>query len=157
MRFSSIIYLVLSVGLAAATPAPATIVPAAHGGNNEAVLHTESGCGSVGPLGKGHFKWYIGVFCNPGARLTCQATDASGCVSGATKHIGSMEVDDENDTFQIAKKSKTNTLELICPSEGAIRCQANFNDNNDGPNYSLRGHRTLERDTRLEMVWMTAL
>ena len=96
----------------------------------------------------------------PSLTSTCQATDASGCVPGDAKHIGSMEVDvgqllapgptglysyevsrfqDPNDTFQVAFKRNTNTLPFVCPSVGQIRCEANFNDNYDGPNYSLRG------------------
>ena len=46
---------------------------------------------------------------------------------------------DPNDTVQYAKVSNTNAVVFICPSGGQIRCQANFNDNYDGPNYSLRG------------------
>ncbi|KAI0668026.1 hypothetical protein C8Q78DRAFT_1099004, partial [Trametes maxima] len=32
----------------------------------------------------------------------------------------------------------TNTVTFVCPSGGQVRCQANFNDNDDGPGYSLR-------------------
>ncbi|KAI0331610.1 hypothetical protein GY45DRAFT_1321932 [Cubamyces sp. BRFM 1775] len=49
-----------------------------------------------------------------------------------------MEVDDPNDTVNIAKVDNTNTLPFTCPQGGQIRCEANFNDNNDGPGYSLR-------------------
>ncbi|KAJ3010911.1 hypothetical protein NUW54_g2335 [Trametes sanguinea] len=74
----------------------------------------------------------------PGDELVCQATDASGCVPGDSSHIGSMEVDDPNDTINIAKGDNTNTLPFTCPSGGQVRCEANFNDNYDGPGYSLR-------------------
>jgi len=70
--------------------------------------------------------------------MTCEATDASGCEPGVASKIGSMEVDDPNDTTQYAKKSNTNSVTFVCPSGGQVRCQANFNDNDDGPNYSLR-------------------
>lgn len=46
---------------------------------------------------------------------------------------------DPNDTVQFAKKSNTNSVTFVCPSAGQVRCQANFNDNDDGPGYSLRG------------------
>ncbi|KAJ8453497.1 hypothetical protein ONZ51_g13564 [Trametes cubensis] len=141
MRFSTIIALAASIGLVAANPTPETnkAVTAFAGPSGEVSLSTESGCGSVGPLGSGHYIWWIVVGCNPGAQLNCQATDATGCLPGNAKHIGSMEVDDPNDTYQIASKRNTNTVQFVCPSGGQIRCQANFNDNNDGPNYSLRG------------------
>ncbi|KAI0630471.1 hypothetical protein C8Q77DRAFT_1133233 [Trametes polyzona] len=142
MRFNALLALVASIGLAVATPTPdaaAAAVPTVHGGlNSDVVLHTQSGCGSIGPLGPGHFIWWITVSCNPGAKMTCQATDVTGCLPGNPKDIGSMEVDDPNDTFNIARGSHTNSVDFVCPSGGAVRCQANFNDNNDGPNYSLR-------------------
>ncbi|KAL7280282.1 hypothetical protein ACG7TL_005195 [Trametes sanguinea] len=163
MRFSTIVALVATAGLVAATPSPAagsSLV--ARAGDGSVELAKRSGCGSTGPLGTGHFKWWIVVSCTPGAEMTCQATDASGCVPGDTKHIGSMEVDvsiamvaeqasladtnmffaisqDPNDTVNIAKASNTNTLPFTCPSGGQVRCEANFNDNDDGPGYSLRG------------------
>lgn len=46
---------------------------------------------------------------------------------------------DPNDTVQFAKKSNTNSVTFVCPSAGQVRCQANFNDSDDGPGYSLRG------------------
>ncbi|KAI0375011.1 hypothetical protein BV20DRAFT_407645 [Pilatotrama ljubarskyi] len=141
MRFSTILALATSVGLVAASPSPAlydehALVAYADDGN--ITLSKLSGCGSVGPLGTGHFKWWIVVSCSPGAQMTCQATDASGCVPGVVGPIGSMEVDDPNDTFNVAKGTHTNTLPFICPSGGQIRCEANFNDSDDGPSYSLR-------------------
>ncbi|KAI0653568.1 hypothetical protein C8Q70DRAFT_937590 [Cubamyces menziesii] len=128
------------MGTALAATVNNNVTPAVYSGDGEEpiVLTSQSGCGSVGPLGPGHYKWYIVVSCNPGSSYTCQATDASGCVPGDAKHIGSMEVDDPNDTFQVAFKRNTNTLPFVCPSVGQIRCEANFNDNYDGPNYSLR-------------------
>ncbi|KAI0347420.1 hypothetical protein BDW22DRAFT_1351851 [Trametopsis cervina] len=128
---------VLSIGSVVAMPGP-TEVQVAHSGDGSISLTEQSGCGSSGPLGTGHFIWYIVVSCNPGATLTCQATDATGCLPGNAKHIGSMEVDDPNDTVQYAKKSNTNSVIFVCPSGGQVRCEANFNDNDDGPNYSLR-------------------
>ncbi|KAI0750293.1 hypothetical protein C8Q80DRAFT_1270013 [Daedaleopsis nitida] len=145
MRFSTILALVASVAVASATPSPAgpgtALVARSNDGNVSESLTRRSGCGSTGPLGTGHFEWFIVVSCTPGAQLTCQATDASGCVPGAVGKIGSMEVDDPNDTVNIAKQSHTNTLAFTCPQGGQIRCEANFNDNDDGPNYSLRGSK----------------
>ncbi|KAI0362234.1 hypothetical protein OH77DRAFT_32549 [Trametes cingulata] len=141
MRFSTILAFLASVGLVAASPyatpqsGNALVARAAEG---NVTLSKRSGCGSVGPLGTGHFKWWIVVSCTPGAEMTCQATDASGCVPGDASHIGSMEVDDPNDTFNVARGTNTNTLPFTCPSGGQIRCEANFNDNDDSPNYSLR-------------------
>ncbi|CDO74749.1 hypothetical protein BN946_scf184411.g6 [Trametes cinnabarina] len=126
MRFSAILALVASLGLVSATPSPLTPLSGVHAGDGTVALKSQSGCGSSGPLGTGHFKWWI------------VATDASGCVPGDSKHIGSMEVDDPNDTFNVARASGTNTLPFTCPSVGQVRCEANFNDNNDGPGYSLR-------------------
>ncbi|KAI0326284.1 hypothetical protein GY45DRAFT_1259313 [Cubamyces sp. BRFM 1775] len=140
MRFSTILLVIASIGVVAATPTPTNTTVTAFGGENgEVALSTESGCGSIGPLGTGHYKWWIVVGCNPGGAYTCQATDASGCVPGVSKHIGSMEVDDPNDTFQVAFKKNTNAVTFTCPSGGQVRCEANFNDNDDGPGYSLRG------------------
>ncbi|KAI0331609.1 hypothetical protein GY45DRAFT_1360683 [Cubamyces sp. BRFM 1775] len=140
MRFSTILALAASIGLVAANPTPETskAVTAFAGPHGDASLSTESGCGSVGPLGSGHYVWYIVVGCTPGAELSCQATDSTGCLPGNAKHIGSMEVDDPNDTYQIASGKNTNTVQFVCPSGGQIRCQANFNDSDDGPGYSLR-------------------
>ncbi|EPQ51140.1 hypothetical protein GLOTRDRAFT_133458 [Gloeophyllum trabeum ATCC 11539] len=88
-------------------------------------LEARSGCGSICPLGEEHYICY------------CQAMDASGCYPGTVSHIA-MEVDDPNDTIQYAKGYNTNSLEFTCPSAGTVRCEANFNDNDDEPNYSLR-------------------
>ncbi|KAI0364563.1 hypothetical protein BV20DRAFT_831265 [Pilatotrama ljubarskyi] len=136
MHFSTILALVTSVAVASATPSPAGNPLVARAGGVE--VAKRSGCGSTGPLGTGHFEWWITASCTPGTQMTCQATDASGCVPGDTSKIGSMEVDNPDDTTQIAKQSGTNTLPFTCPPGGQIRCQANFNDNDDGPNYSLR-------------------
>ncbi|KAI0653567.1 hypothetical protein C8Q70DRAFT_892290, partial [Cubamyces menziesii] len=139
MHFSTILALIASIGVVTATPTPNNTTIIAFGGENgEVALSTESGCGSIGPLGPGHYIWWIVVGCTPGAQMTCQATDVTGCLPGQAKHIGSMEVDDPNDTFQVAFKKNTNTLPFVCPSNGQIRCEANFNENSDGPNYSLR-------------------
>ncbi|KAI0820251.1 hypothetical protein BC628DRAFT_912382 [Trametes gibbosa] len=148
MHCFSILALITSLAVVSATPSPvADSSLVAHSGDGSIELTKLSGCGSVGPLGTGHFIWFITVSCTPGAQQTCQVTDKSGCVPGKTNKIGSVEVDDPNDTVQIAKKSGTNTLPFICPSGGQVRCQANFNDSNDGPNYSLRGssHRQFAR------------
>ncbi|KAI0676169.1 hypothetical protein C8Q78DRAFT_988560 [Trametes maxima] len=155
MRLLALFALVASIAAVSATPAPVPEDNVATPGDNVATpgdnalvarssdgsveIAKRSGCGSIGPLGKGHFVWFITVSCKAGAHMTCQATDASGCVPGKTNKIGSMEVDDPNDTFQIAKKKHTNTVQFVCPSGGKVRCQANFNDNDDGPGYSLRG------------------
>ncbi|KAI0669333.1 hypothetical protein C8Q78DRAFT_946364, partial [Trametes maxima] len=140
MSFSTtLVAVAASIVLASAMPSAAlssTLV--ARSGDSSVEVAKRSGCGSTGPLGDGHFEWFIVTDCTPGAPMTCQATDASGCEPGRTNKIGSMEVDDPNDTFQVAKKSKTNTLPFVCPAGGEVRCQANFNDRNDGPNYSLR-------------------
>ncbi|KAI0640731.1 hypothetical protein C8Q79DRAFT_436951 [Trametes meyenii] len=141
MHFSTLLALFapVAVVVASATPAPATVgALVARSGNGSVEIAKRSGCGSSGPLGTGHFVWFIDVSCTPGAQKTCQATDATGCLPGNPDNIGSMEVDDPNDTFQIAKQSNTNTVTFVCPSGGQVRCQANFNDNDDGPNYSLR-------------------
>ncbi|EPQ56154.1 hypothetical protein GLOTRDRAFT_92697 [Gloeophyllum trabeum ATCC 11539] len=113
-------------------------------------IEARSGCGSSGPLGDGHYEWwghlppkslcaipdYLSLFL--GQRYNCQAMDASGCEPGQVNHIGSMEVDDPNDTTQYAKQGGTNSVGFTCPAGGQVRCQANFNDNDDGPGYSLR-------------------
>ncbi|KAI0672677.1 hypothetical protein C8Q78DRAFT_672889 [Trametes maxima] len=139
MRFSTIVALVTSAALVSATPYPesdGTLIARAADGN--VGLAKRSGCGSTGPLGDGHYIWWIDVSCKPGDQKTCQVTDKTGCLPGDTSKIGSVEVDDINDTNQIAKKSGTNTVPFTCPAGGKIRCQANFNDNDDGPSYSLR-------------------
>ncbi|KAI0640702.1 hypothetical protein C8Q79DRAFT_1014924 [Trametes meyenii] len=151
MRFSALLTFIACVAVVSATPSPAPgTVLVARSGDGGAQIAKRSGCGSTGPLGTGHFKWFIVTSCRPGAHMTCQATDASGCVPGKVNKIGSMEVDDPDDTFQVAKKDNTNTLPFVCPSGGQIRCEANFNDNNDGPNYSLRGIFLSERDHETE-------
>jgi hypothetical protein len=101
-------------------------------------LNKRSGCGSSGPLNTGHFKIFITTECTAGESFVCKAMDASGCVPGEAKHIGSMEVDDPNDTTQFATESHTNAVGFQCPAGGQIRCQVNFEDNDDGPQYSLR-------------------
>ncbi|KAI0315214.1 hypothetical protein OF83DRAFT_1201054 [Amylostereum chailletii] len=139
MKFSALLaFTVASIGLVAATPSAMPAV-SARSGDGLVALNKRSGCGSTGPLGTGHFEWFIDVSCTPGAGMTCQATDASGCEPGKASKIGSMEVDDPNDTQQFAKQKNTNTVGFTCPPGGQVRCQANFNDNDDGPNYSLRG------------------
>ncbi|KAI0765593.1 hypothetical protein BD413DRAFT_482034 [Trametes elegans] len=140
MHFSTIIALAASLGLAAASPsAEAGNTFVARSGDGATGLAARSGCGSTGPLGDGHFIWWITADCQAGTQKTCQVTDRTGCLPGDTSKIGSVEVDNPDDTVQIAKKDNTNTLSFTCPPEGKVRCQANFNDNNDGPGYSLRG------------------
>ncbi|KAI0676167.1 hypothetical protein C8Q78DRAFT_373138 [Trametes maxima] len=140
MRFSTLLALAASLAAVSATPSPAPgSALVARSGDGFTEIAKRSGCGSSGPLGTGHFVWFIDVSCTPGAQKSCQATDSTGCLPGNPDKIGSMEVDDPNDTFQIAKKSDTNTVTFICPSGGQVRCQANFNDSDDGPGYSLRG------------------
>ncbi|KAL7280284.1 LOW QUALITY PROTEIN: hypothetical protein ACG7TL_005197 [Trametes sanguinea] len=136
-----ILGLAASIGLALAVPSSIE-VPNVHGGNEDIVLTSQSGCGSSGPLGSGHYVWYIVVGCTPGDNYTCEVTDSTGCLPGNPDHIGSVEVDDPNDTFQIASRSNTNQVPFVCPSIGQVRCQANFNDSDDGPGYSLRAKRT---------------
>ncbi|KAI0347081.1 hypothetical protein BDW22DRAFT_1425158 [Trametopsis cervina] len=143
MQFPTLFALVLaalSAGSVSATP-HSTEALVARSSDGSIAVNKRSGCGSTGPLGEGHFEWFIVTSCTPGDSMTCQATDASGCVPGEKGKIGSMEVDDPNDTTQFAKQSHTNSVPFTCPSGGQVRCQANFNDNNDGPNYSLRGAR----------------
>ncbi|KAI0826160.1 hypothetical protein BC629DRAFT_1453598 [Irpex lacteus] len=135
MSFTRLLTAVLSAALISGATALAT----GQGHVARSVdLAARAGCGSSGPLGTGHFEWFIDVGCTPGAQLRCQAMDASGCEPGKTNKIGSLEVDDPNDTFQVAKQSHTNSLSFVCPSGGQVRCQANFEDNDDGPGYSLR-------------------
>ncbi|KAJ8453498.1 hypothetical protein ONZ51_g13563 [Trametes cubensis] len=71
MRFSTIVALVASIGLVSATPTPevSKAVTAFAGPTGDVALSTESGCGSVGPLGSGHYVWYIVVGCSPGAEM----------------------------------------------------------------------------------------
>jgi len=131
MKVVSFLALMAPIVFTAANPITSTVA-------GDATPRENSGCGSTGPLGDGHFVWYITVSCTPSAQMTCQVTDATGCIPGNPDHIGSVEVDDTNDTVQYAKASNTNTLPFTCPAGGQIRCQANFNDSNDGPGYSLR-------------------
>ncbi|CDO69716.1 hypothetical protein BN946_scf184851.g104 [Trametes cinnabarina] len=138
MRFSTLLAFAASVGLALAVPSTVE-VPALHGGLNEdTTLTAQSGCGSSGPLGTGHYVWYIVVGCTPGDNYTCEVTDSTGCLPGNPDHIGSVEVDDPNDTYTIASEKNTNQVPFVCPAAGQARCQANFNDSDDGPGYSLR-------------------
>ncbi|KAI0742562.1 hypothetical protein C8Q80DRAFT_914358 [Daedaleopsis nitida] len=139
MRFSTVLALVASVAVASATPAPISETDlVARSGDGTASLTRRSGCGSTGPLGDGHYKWYITHYCSPGTHLYCQVLDASGCNLAGTRQIGSMEVD--SDGVTIIQESNVNQLPFICPQSGQVQCQANFNDRNDGPNYSLRVH-----------------
>ncbi|KAJ3010912.1 hypothetical protein NUW54_g2338 [Trametes sanguinea] len=145
MRFTALLAFVAAISVAAATPA-ALDVPVAYAGTPDAPvsLSTQSGCGSTGPsvmaTTSGTLSWTARrvVTRNTALHSTCQATDATGCVGGDVSHIGSMEVDDPNDTFNVASGTKTNAVRFVCPSIGQVRCEANFNDNYDGPNYSLR-------------------
>lgn len=59
---------------------------------------------------------------------------------------------DPNDTVQFAKKSNTNSVTFVCPSAGQVRCQANFNDSDDGPGYSLRGMFSLQKSAFLFLL-----
>ncbi|KAI0746451.1 hypothetical protein C8Q80DRAFT_1271349 [Daedaleopsis nitida] len=139
MRFSTILALVASVAVASATPAPTSETElVARSGDGNVSLTRRSGCGSTGPLGYGHYKWYIVRSCTPGSIAYCQVTDASGCVAGVRDKIGSMEVDDPDDTRIYAKGYENNLVKFTCPSDGQVRCQVNFNDRDDGPSYSLR-------------------
>lgn len=56
----------LFIGSVGAMPGP-TEVSVVHSGDGSVSLTKQSGCGSTGPLGTGHFKWYIVASCNPGA------------------------------------------------------------------------------------------
>ena len=49
--------------LVSATIVPEVQIP------QEIDLAKQSGCGSTGPLGDGHFRWYIITSCQPGATL----------------------------------------------------------------------------------------
>lgn len=64
MRFSTLVALVSSIGLVAATPVVAEPIEA-----RDATAIKRSGCGSSGPLGTGHFIWYITVGCTSGASM----------------------------------------------------------------------------------------
>ncbi|KAI0630451.1 hypothetical protein C8Q77DRAFT_1160039 [Trametes polyzona] len=145
MRFSTVFAFVASAALVSATPSSLV----ARSGDGSVELAKRSGCGSTGPLGEGHFLWWITAPCKAGTQMTCQVTDKTGCVPGDTSKIGSVEVDNPDDTQQIAKKSGTNTLPFTCPPGGQVRCQANFNDNDDGPGYSLRDDDRLVLSIRV--------
>ncbi|EIW59951.1 uncharacterized protein TRAVEDRAFT_47247 [Trametes versicolor FP-101664 SS1] len=139
MRFSAILALISSIGFVMASPAPAEgPVYAVHGGDAATVPTPESGCGSYGPLGNSSSIWYIVRTCTPGARMSCQATDHNGCVPGDTTHINSLEVDDPNDTFNVAKGTHVNTVVFNCPEGGQVRCQVDLDSKSQAPNYSLR-------------------
>ncbi|KAI0741427.1 hypothetical protein C8Q80DRAFT_1194389 [Daedaleopsis nitida] len=139
MRFSTILALVASVAVSSATPAPTSQTElVARSGDGNASLTRRSGCGSTGPLSYGHYKWFIVRSCTPGSFAYCQATDASGCVLGVVDKIGSMEVDDPDDTKTYARGFESNTVKFTCPPAGRVRCQVNLNDIDDGPSYSLR-------------------
>ncbi|KAI0630456.1 hypothetical protein C8Q77DRAFT_1231076 [Trametes polyzona] len=140
MHFSFLFaFVAASIGAVVATPTPAEPDLTAHGGpNGEATLTTQAGCGAVGPLTGPASIWWIVRTCKPGARMICQATDQTGCIPGSPVHISSLEVDDPNDTFNIAFAPHTNTLPFICPAAGAARCQVHFDGANVGKNYGLR-------------------
>ncbi|KAI0746453.1 hypothetical protein C8Q80DRAFT_772018 [Daedaleopsis nitida] len=140
MRFSTVLALVASVAVASATPSPAPDTElVVRSGDGNVSLTRRSGCGSTGPLGLGHYKWYIVRSCTPGVDTWCQATDATGCVPGVTNKIGSMEVNNLDGTINYARRANgANTVPFNCPPIGRVRCQANFNDRDDGPSYSLR-------------------
>ncbi|KAI0640682.1 hypothetical protein C8Q79DRAFT_920845 [Trametes meyenii] len=141
MRVSTILALFTSIAVTSATPFPdpdAALVARSNG--TVAEITKRSGCGSVGPLGTGHYQWYIDVPCTVGDSLFCEATDASGCGQPNHGKIGSMVVYDSSGTFQLAKSAANMPrVAFVCPSFAKIRCEVNFVDNDDGPNYSLRG------------------
>ncbi|KAI0746438.1 hypothetical protein C8Q80DRAFT_1271338 [Daedaleopsis nitida] len=140
MRFSTVLALVASVAVASATPssAPGTDF-VAHSGNESTSLTRRAACGSTGPLGTGHYKWYIITSCTPGATEYCQASDKTGCTAGYAPGIGSMQVmsSDGKVTYEKGENAKS-VLTFTCPSNGQIRCQVNLNSKKDGPNYCLR-------------------
>ncbi|KAI0746452.1 hypothetical protein C8Q80DRAFT_772084 [Daedaleopsis nitida] len=141
MRFSTVLALVASVAIASATPSPAApdTELVARSGDGNVSLTRRAGCGSTGPLGIGHYKWYIIRPCAPGADLWCQVNDDTGCLPAVTNKIGSIEVDDPDDTkTYVMWADGANMVPFKCPPSGRVRCQANFNDRNDGPSFSLR-------------------
>ncbi|KAL7280287.1 hypothetical protein ACG7TL_005200 [Trametes sanguinea] len=139
MRFTALLAFVTAVSVAVATPA-AHDAPVAHAGTPESpvTLTAQSGCGSIGPLGNGHWVWWITVSCTPGGHYTCQATDKTGCIPGNVANIANMQVDDPNDTYTVASADDANAVAFVCPSIGEVRCQSTFKENDDSPNYSLR-------------------
>ncbi|KAI0761536.1 hypothetical protein BD413DRAFT_243752 [Trametes elegans] len=64
------------------------------------------------------------------------------CLLAGT-HVPWCRAQNPDNTVQIANKHNTNTLSFMCPPEGKVRCQANLNNDDDGPSYSLRGARSL--------------
>ncbi|KAH9893615.1 hypothetical protein C8Q73DRAFT_666279 [Cubamyces lactineus] len=158
MRFSPLLSILVAIGSVIATAVNSDITPAVYNGDGEepVVLTSQSGCGSVGPLGPGHYKWYIVASCNPDLKLPSLTTARArqlmrADVSQEKQSILDLwkstwvnfryrgyDSNDPDDTFQVAFKKNTNTLPFVCPSVGQIRCEANFNENSDGPNYSLR-------------------
>ena len=82
MRFSTIVALVASVGLVAATPS--SLVARSGDGNVE--IAKRSGCGSVGPLGTGHFKWWITTSCTPGTQMYALTSLSRFTISRADRH-----------------------------------------------------------------------
>lgn len=71
MQFTALFAYVLaaaSIGSVVATPTASEPVPF-YSGDDSVSLAKRSGCGSSGPLGDGHYVWYIVVGCTPGADL----------------------------------------------------------------------------------------
>ena len=76
MQFHTVLMYVLaaaSVGFVAATPTAGEIA-IAHPADDSTALNKRSGCGSSGPLGDGHYEWYINVSCSPGATMCVLAS-----------------------------------------------------------------------------------
>ena len=65
MRFSAIVALIASAGLVAATPGSLV----ARSGDGSVELAKRSGCGSTGPLGTGHYIWWITAPCKAGTQM----------------------------------------------------------------------------------------
>ncbi|KAI0676164.1 hypothetical protein C8Q78DRAFT_1075091 [Trametes maxima] len=122
MRVFTILALFTSIAVTSATPfRDSDVVPVAR---------------SNGPVTE---IWYINVPCTVGDNLMCEVTDASGCGLPDSNKIGSLVVYDSSGTFQLAKSmDHVIRLPFVCPSFAKIRCEVNFVDNDDGPNYSLR-------------------
>ncbi|KAI0630459.1 hypothetical protein C8Q77DRAFT_1075154 [Trametes polyzona] len=93
MRCSTFLAVLTSAAIVSATPSPADASLVARSGDGSIALAKRSGCGSTGPLGDGHFIWWITASCTPGTQKTCQVTDKTGCLPGDTSKIGSVEVD----------------------------------------------------------------
>ena len=67
MQFTTLLAFALaSVGLSYATAiaADSEYIPVAYAA--DASIAKRAGCGSSGPLGDGHYEWYIVVSCTPG-------------------------------------------------------------------------------------------